>query len=200
MSPESQSGTGASATRVRTGLKHNVKVPLTPPDAFRCSHWLATMAFVRTERSHKGSKWSWLKAKWHGFAKYQWKHEKTKMFGEKVFSLGASAAASGAAFGISTAIGAAVGVAGGPVGIGIGAAVGAVVGAITAAVTITGSLVASHLQHRSSRKQIYDRLTSSKYDYREELDKRVKSDKSNPRGHWHIVVEEGETLDQIVQR
>ncbi|MEZ5359342.1 MAG: hypothetical protein R3F48_10990 [Candidatus Zixiibacteriota bacterium] len=188
--------------RLFSGKKSNVRAPLSDEDAFRCAHWIAAMAFLRVKTKHTQSVGSWIKAKWHEFAGYTWKHEKKKMFGNKAFSLGTSATASLSAWGITTAIGGVVGSAGGPLGtiIGIftGAAVGAVVGAVSAAVAFTGSLVAERLQYKAGRKAIYDRLTKSNYDYRKDFEERIKND-SDAGGHWYVVTKENETLEKIIQ-
>ena len=162
------------------------------------------MAFLRVETRHTQRMWSWVEAKWHEFSKYTLRHEKNKMVGEGAFSLGTSVTASLAAWGLTTVIGGVVGTAGGPlgtlIGILIGAGVGAGVGMATAVVSFTAGLVANRLQYKASRKVIYDRLTESNYDYREDFKKRFATDEEDKNGHWCIISEDGETLEKIAQR
>jgi hypothetical protein len=188
------------AMRAKTGAKHKMRAPLPPPDAFRCAHWLATMAFIRVEASHSGSIQSWIWAKWHQFTKYTLKHEKTKLFGTTIFSYGTSFAASAAVFGISTAVGAIVGTGGGPIGTVIGVGVGAGVGATAALVTFTAGVLANLLQNKHSRKEISDRLTNTNEDYEKALTAKKKNDEEDRSGHWYIVTENNETLDKIALR
>ncbi len=190
-----------SLFKIFSGKKSKVRASLSDDDAFRCAHWLSAMAFLRTKTSHTQSVGSWIKSQWHEFSKYKWKHEKKKMFGTKAFSLGTTATASLTAWGITTAVGGAIGTVGGPLGtiIGIfaGATVGVIVSVAAATVTFTAEQVANRLQYKSGRKIIYDRLTESDYDYREDFKKRFKDDEDT-NGHWYVIQKKRMTLEKIV--
>jgi len=189
---------GGNRHASRSGNRGKHRLPLTPPDAFRCSHWLATMAFLNVERTHLQSVNSFVKATWQGLSKFTLKHEKTSI----AATLGVSIALGGASFAISTGVGAATGSVVPVIGTIIGSVVGAVVGAASAIVSICAGVAISLAQHRhcSGRKKMFDRLTNSRHDHRKDMRARYQRDPEDETGHWYVVTEEGESIGHVARR
>lgn len=167
------------------------------------------MAFIKTKRRHTQSiMGSWLQAKWHELFQYKLKHEKRKMFESAGAGVLVSGGKAGACYllslGICSGIGAAVGsvapVIGTIIGAGVGAAVGTVVGGVAAVVSIGTDLDISRRHYKRSRDKIYDRLTTSNYDYRKEFAKEFKTEPNDRTGFWFTVTTEGMTLDMVARQ
>jgi len=172
----------------KTGRLYRARQPLTPPDAFRAFHWLATLSFITTEKRHEGSISSYLRGYWFNFNSYTWEETLVKGAGSKAVGIGFSIAS----FGVITAVGTVVG---GPIGALIGAAIGAVFGATSAVASLAVGAIVDLSYHKLTREDIDDRLTRKDWQERYPEDDQDKK----PKGHL-FTVRQPMSLSQIADQ
>jgi hypothetical protein len=178
--------TNKSKAKVKTGAKHKVRAPLWAGDAFRCTHWLATMMFINIEKKHEGSLISWAKGFWFKFNYYEWEQ---KVVGKST-SAGSGAAISLTSFAVIAAVGT---VLTGGIGAVVAIAIAAAFGLASGAVSVAISAICSVVYKKYAREKIDDRLNRSDFQERTETN----FNKTMTEGGYVFQVDNPISLDQL---
>jgi len=176
----------------KSGERVTVRRKMDEKDAFRCAHWLSSMAFLRVERSHIGNILSKLRSDKH-YKRYVTERHQKEI--DQIEAVAGTAVTLG-----STGVGALIGTAIFPgLGTGAGLLIGAFIGLATTAIGIGMEKAFSEAKRKTGRAEIKSRLTKSDFDYRKEIRERQREDEIDRSGHLYRVAK-GDTLAKIARR